>query len=138
MLEEDGRRYWAPRRYGSLYAKAVTALDSRQAAPVVVTTLEQLQEHGADAEVWRRLGRTGEQKLTAALDNPLPGMRRIPHRRLLRRPRHALRAAPGDREVLGLRSPQPAARPRPGVGRRRARPRTEALPDTRLSRAIEI
>ncbi|GGK31556.1 hypothetical protein GCM10011583_74260 [Streptomyces camponoticapitis] len=38
--------------------------------PVVVTTLEQLTEHGADAAVWRRLGRTGEQKLTAALDNP--------------------------------------------------------------------
>ncbi|MFJ1561878.1 hypothetical protein [Streptomyces mirabilis] len=38
--------------------------------PVVVTTLEQLQEHGAGAAVWRRLGRTGEQTLTAALDNP--------------------------------------------------------------------
>jgi protein involved in plasmid replication-relaxation len=69
-LEEAGRRYWAPRRYDSLYEKAITARDYRQAVPVVVTTLEQLQEHGADAAVWRRLGRTGEQTLTAALDNP--------------------------------------------------------------------
>ncbi|MGW0315981.1 hypothetical protein [Streptomyces flavidovirens] len=38
--------------------------------PVVVTTLEQLMEHGADAAVWRRLGRTDEQTLTDALDNP--------------------------------------------------------------------
>ncbi|MEW2417827.1 hypothetical protein AB0953_29495 [Streptomyces sp. NPDC046866] len=38
--------------------------------PVAVTALEQLQEHGADGAVWRRLGRTGEQMLTAALDNP--------------------------------------------------------------------
>ncbi|MFH8886587.1 hypothetical protein [Streptomyces californicus] len=70
VLEEAGRRYWAPRRYDSLYAKTVTALDYRQAVPVVITTLEQLQGHGADAAVWRRLGRTGEQTLTAALDNP--------------------------------------------------------------------
>jgi hypothetical protein len=69
VLEEAGRRYWAPRRYDTLYPKAVTARDYRQAVPVVVTTLEQLQEHGADAAVWRRLGRTGEQTLTAALDN---------------------------------------------------------------------
>ncbi|MEV7676248.1 hypothetical protein [Streptomyces sp. NPDC088752] len=69
-LEEAGRRYWAPRRYDTLYEKAVTARDYRQAVPVVVTTLEQLQEHGAGAEVWRRLGRTGEQTLTDALDNP--------------------------------------------------------------------
>ncbi|MEU2732548.1 replication-relaxation family protein [Streptomyces griseoviridis] len=70
VLEEAGRRYWAPRRYDSLYRNAVTALDYRQAVPVVVTTLEQLQEHGADAAVWRRLGRDGAQTLTAALDNP--------------------------------------------------------------------
>ncbi|MEU3957781.1 hypothetical protein AB0F45_36810 [Streptomyces achromogenes] len=38
--------------------------------PLVVTTLEQLQEHGADAAVWRLLGRAGKQTLTAALDNP--------------------------------------------------------------------
>ncbi|MFF9063569.1 hypothetical protein ACF09K_33520 [Streptomyces sp. NPDC014882] len=68
--EEAGRRYWAPRRYDSLYEKAITALDYRQAVPVVVTTLEKLQEHGAGAAVWRRLGRTGEQTLTDALDNP--------------------------------------------------------------------
>ncbi|MEV4342314.1 hypothetical protein [Streptomyces sp. NPDC049590] len=70
VLEEAGRRYWAPRRYDTLYAKAVTARVYRQAVPVVVTTLEQLTEHGAGAAVWRRLGRTGEQSLTDALDNP--------------------------------------------------------------------
>jgi len=70
VLEEAGRRYWAPRRYDTLYEKAITARDYRQAVPVVVTTLEQLQKHGAGAAVWRRLGRTGEQTLTDALDNP--------------------------------------------------------------------
>lgn len=54
--------------------------------------------------------------------HPLPGLRWFSHRRVLRRSRHAPRAAAGDREVLGLRSPQPTARPRPGVGRRRACP----------------
>ncbi|MFE6225821.1 hypothetical protein [Streptomyces sp. NPDC057854] len=70
VLEEAGRRYWAPRRYDSFYEKAITVLDYRQAVPVVVTTLEQVTEHGAGAAVWRRLGRTGEQTLTDALDNP--------------------------------------------------------------------
>ncbi|MFE2601631.1 hypothetical protein ACFXCZ_35040 [Streptomyces sp. NPDC059396] len=70
VLEEAGRRYWAPRRYDTLYPKAVTARDYRQAVPVVVTTLEQLQEHSAGAAVWRRLGRDGEQTLTDVLDNP--------------------------------------------------------------------
>ncbi|MFE2943826.1 hypothetical protein ACFXKG_33010 [Streptomyces sp. NPDC059255] len=70
VLEEAGRRCWAPRRYDTLYPKAVTARDYGQAVPVIVTALEQLTEHGADAAVWRRLGRTGEQTLTAALDNP--------------------------------------------------------------------
>ncbi|MFF8917311.1 hypothetical protein ACF08M_29375 [Streptomyces sp. NPDC015032] len=37
--------------------------------PVPVTALEQLQKHGAGAVVRRRLGREGEQWLTAALDN---------------------------------------------------------------------
>lgn len=69
VLEEAGRRHWAPRRYDSFY-RGITALDHGQVVPVVVTTLERLQEHGADAAVWRRLGRTGEQTLTAALDNP--------------------------------------------------------------------
>lgn len=69
VLEEAGRRYWASRRYESYY-RGITARDYGQAVPVVVTTLEQLQEHGADAAVWRRLGRAGEQTLTAALDNP--------------------------------------------------------------------
>ncbi|MDQ0798284.1 hypothetical protein [Streptomyces sp. B1I3] len=70
VLEESGRRYWAPRRYRSIYREAITAKDYGQAAPVDVTTLEQLQEHGSGAAVWRRLGREGEQTLTAALDNP--------------------------------------------------------------------
>ncbi|MFF3342986.1 hypothetical protein [Streptomyces flavidovirens] len=69
VLEEDGRRYWAPRRYDT-YHRGITARDYSQAVPVVVTTLEQLQEDGADAAVWRRLGRTGEQTLKAALDDP--------------------------------------------------------------------
>ncbi|WP_243769458.1 hypothetical protein [Streptomyces cyanogenus] len=58
ILEEAGRRYWAPCRYRSLYREAITAKDYGQAVPVVVTMLEQLQEHGADAAVWRRLSRT--------------------------------------------------------------------------------
>ncbi|MFH9740108.1 hypothetical protein ACH4MA_20800 [Streptomyces roseolus] len=70
VLEEDGRRSWAPRRYDALSPKAVTARGYRQAVPVVVTTLEQLQEHGAGTAVWRRLERDGEQTLTATLDNP--------------------------------------------------------------------
>ncbi len=69
VLEEAGRHYWAPRRYDT-YHRGITARDYGQAVPVLVTTLEQLQEHGADAAVWRRLGREGEQTLTAALDNP--------------------------------------------------------------------
>jgi hypothetical protein len=70
VLEEAGRRYWAPRRYETYYREAITAKDYSQAVPVVFTTLEQLQQHAAGAAVWRRLGRTGEQTLTAALDNP--------------------------------------------------------------------
>lgn len=56
VLEGAGRRYWAPRRYESYYREAITAKDYSQAVPVVFTTLEQLQDHGADAAVWRRLG----------------------------------------------------------------------------------
>ncbi|MHC3456103.1 hypothetical protein [Streptomyces prasinus] len=51
VLKEAGRRYWAPRRYESYYRKAITAKDHSQAVPVVVTTLEQLKEHGANAPV---------------------------------------------------------------------------------------
>lgn len=69
VLGESGRRYWASRRYES-YHRGIAALDYGQAVPVVITTLEQLQEHGADAEVWRRLGRKGEQTLRAVLDSP--------------------------------------------------------------------
>lgn len=68
VLEEAGRRLLgaAPVRH---LPPGITARDYSQAVPVVVTTLEQLQEHGADAAVRRRLGRKGEQALTAALDN---------------------------------------------------------------------
>ncbi|MEW2289666.1 replication-relaxation family protein [Streptomyces sp. NPDC047841] len=69
VLEEAGRRYWAPRRYDTYYRQAITAKDHSQAVPVVFTTLEQLQEHGAGAAVWQRLGRADEQTLTDALDN---------------------------------------------------------------------
>ncbi|WP_245877424.1 hypothetical protein [Streptomyces glaucescens] len=70
LIEQFGTsRYGAPRRYDT-HHRGITALEYGQAVPVLVTTLEQLQQHGADAAVWRRLGRTGEQTLTAALDNP--------------------------------------------------------------------
>ncbi|WP_232542892.1 hypothetical protein [Streptomyces sp. QHH-9511] len=70
VTEEDGRRCWAPRRYQTLYREAIMAKDYSQAVLVVFTTLEQLQEHGAAAAVWLRLGRKDEQTLTDALDNP--------------------------------------------------------------------
>jgi len=44
-LESEGRRYWAPRY--ETQRRGIMALDYHQAVPVVVTTLEQLQEHGA-------------------------------------------------------------------------------------------
>ncbi|MEU2228271.1 hypothetical protein [Streptomyces sp. NPDC018347] len=65
VLEEASRRYWAPRRFDT-YHRGITAKDYGQAVPVVVTTLEQLQEHGAGAAVWRRLGRDCDQTLTEA------------------------------------------------------------------------
>ncbi|WP_251020319.1 hypothetical protein [Streptomyces sp. ISL-98] len=69
VLQKAGRRYWTSRRF-DVYQRGITARDYSQAVPVVLTTLEQLREHGADAAVWRRLGRASEQTLTAALDNP--------------------------------------------------------------------
>ncbi|MEV0977946.1 hypothetical protein AB0J12_14310, partial [Streptomyces sp. NPDC049915] len=69
VLEQAGRRYGAPRQYDT-YHRGITARDYGQAVPALVTTVEQLQGHGADAAVWRRLGREGEQTLTATLDNP--------------------------------------------------------------------
>ncbi|MEU9376498.1 replication-relaxation family protein [Streptomyces sp. NPDC048255] len=65
-LEERGRAYWQGRRYQPHFR----ALNYHPVIPVVVTTLDRLQEHGADAAVWRRLGRDHWQTLTAALDNP--------------------------------------------------------------------
>ncbi|MEU9983786.1 hypothetical protein [Streptomyces sp. NPDC050856] len=70
VLEEAGRRFWAPRRYESYYRGAIRAKDYSQAVPVVVTALEQLAEHGVEAAVWQCLGRADEQTLTDALDNP--------------------------------------------------------------------
>ncbi|MGP3974298.1 replication-relaxation family protein [Streptomyces sp. 8N114] len=70
VLEEAGRRHWCGTRYDPGVWEGVTARDHSQAVPVIVTTLEELREHGADAAVWRRLGRTGKQTLSAALDNP--------------------------------------------------------------------
>lgn len=46
----------------------------------------------------------------------VPELRRLPHRRLLRRPRHTVREPPRDRGLLGLQSRELAARSRPGVG----------------------
>ncbi|MGP3978937.1 replication-relaxation family protein [Streptomyces sp. 8N114] len=71
VLEEAGRRHWCGTRYdpGGVW-EGVTARDYSQAVPVIVTTLEELREHGAHAAVWRRLGRNGKQTLNAALDNP--------------------------------------------------------------------
>lgn len=70
VLEEAGRRFRAPRRYETYCREATTAKDDSQAAPVVFTTLELLTERGADAAVWRRLGRAEEQTPTVALGNP--------------------------------------------------------------------
>ncbi|MBB5939219.1 hypothetical protein FHS42_006312 [Streptomyces zagrosensis] len=63
----------APRRYRILH-RGFTAKDYGQVVHVVVTTLEQFQEHGADAALWRRLGRRGQQTLTDAMDNPYGGV----------------------------------------------------------------
>ncbi|MDJ0347104.1 replication-relaxation family protein [Streptomyces sp. H10-C2] len=41
VLQETGRKYWAPRRY-DVYQRGITARDYAQAVPVVFTTLEQL------------------------------------------------------------------------------------------------
>lgn len=42
---------------------------NRHRASILLTTLGQLREHGADAAAWRRLGRADGQPLTDALDN---------------------------------------------------------------------
>ncbi|MDT0453158.1 hypothetical protein [Streptomyces hesseae] len=54
VLEEVGHPYWAPRTghpAGTRRTSVASALDYRQAVPVVVTTLEQLKEQGAGAAV---------------------------------------------------------------------------------------
>ncbi|MFI9587010.1 replication-relaxation family protein [Streptomyces sp. NPDC052236] len=60
VREEAGRRYWASRRR-DVYQRGITARGYRQVVPVLVTTLEQLREHGADTAVWRRLGRASRR-----------------------------------------------------------------------------
>jgi hypothetical protein len=65
--EEAGRRSWAPRRCDT-HHRGITARDYGQAVSVVVITLERLRERGADAAVWRRLGRDGAQTPAPARD----------------------------------------------------------------------
>ncbi|WP_404962019.1 hypothetical protein [Streptomyces sp. 147326] len=69
VLEEAGCGYWAPRRHET-YHRGITARNYGQVLSVVVTTLKQLEGEGTGAAVWRRLGRTGEQTLTAAPGRP--------------------------------------------------------------------
>ena len=60
--EDRGRAYWQGRRYHPHFR----ALNYHPVIPVVVTTLNRLQQHGADAAVWRRLGRDHWRTLKAA------------------------------------------------------------------------
>ncbi|ARF83192.1 hypothetical protein ACIG0C_30005 [Kitasatospora aureofaciens] len=66
-VEAGSAAYWSPRPYPFA---GVSAGNYHQALPVVATTLQLLDAHGADALVWRRFGRAGWHTLTAALDNP--------------------------------------------------------------------
>ncbi|MFF2147801.1 hypothetical protein [Kitasatospora sp. NPDC058190] len=66
-VEDGSGAYWSPRPYPFA---GVTAGNYHLALPVVATTLQLLDAHGADAPVWRRFGRDGWHTLTAALDNP--------------------------------------------------------------------
>ncbi|MEE1783020.1 hypothetical protein PUR71_08840 [Streptomyces sp. SP17BM10] len=50
--------------------EGITARDYHRALPVVATTLPLLRTRGADAAIWRRLGRPGWHTLSQALDNP--------------------------------------------------------------------
>lgn len=56
------RPYWEGEGYREF-------TDYHAAIPIVVTTLELLQQHGPLGEVWWRLGHTGRQSLGAALEN---------------------------------------------------------------------
>ncbi|MFI6038129.1 hypothetical protein ACIBBD_29090 [Streptomyces sp. NPDC051315] len=58
-LGRAGRRYWC--RDGTRFTTGGTALNCGQAVPVLVTTSEQLKEHGAGAAVWRRPGRASRR-----------------------------------------------------------------------------
>ncbi|MEU8138202.1 replication-relaxation family protein [Streptodolium elevatio] len=69
-LKEGAWPYCAGRYYTRAGDDEITAVNYHQAVPVVVTELEQLDAHGAGAAVWKRLGRSGWQTLTDALDNP--------------------------------------------------------------------
>ncbi|MFJ9847296.1 hypothetical protein ACIRYZ_44115 [Kitasatospora sp. NPDC101155] len=66
-VEDGSAAYWSPRPYPFA---GVSAGNYHLALPVVATTLQLLDAHGADAAVWRRFGREGWHTLTAALDNP--------------------------------------------------------------------
>ncbi|MEV0538031.1 hypothetical protein [Kitasatospora sp. NPDC050463] len=50
--------------------EGITARDYHRALPIVATTLPLLRTRGADAAIWRRLGRRGWHTLSQALDNP--------------------------------------------------------------------
>ncbi|MFF4032958.1 hypothetical protein ACFYZ2_24925 [Streptomyces sviceus] len=114
VLEEAGRRCWAPRRYDTYYREAITAKDYSQAVPVVFTTLKQLQEHGADATVWRRLGRTGDQ--TLAWPPRTPG-------------------TPAAVPPAGHRTAGAGGRPRPGAGQA---PRLQGGPNRQNTRTKHL
>ncbi|MDG9703842.1 hypothetical protein [Streptomyces sp. DH37] len=91
VLEEAGRRYWAPRRYETYYREAITARDHSQAVPVVFTTLEQLTGYGAGAAagvqaVWAKVHRSALGGDHRAPDG-LEGRGRVRVRHLLRRRR---------------------------------------------------
>ncbi|MGW3045803.1 hypothetical protein ACWC9T_38665 [Kitasatospora sp. NPDC001159] len=66
-VEAGSAAYWSPRPYS--YA-GVSAGNYHLALPVVATTLQLLEDQGADAAVWRRFGRDGWRTLAGGLDNP--------------------------------------------------------------------
>lgn len=79
----------------------MTAGNYHLALPVVATTLQLLDDQGADAPVWRRFGRTGWHTLTSALANPDGD-------RLLALERQAAAAAHRAREQAEREASRPA------------------------------
>jgi hypothetical protein len=142
-------RHCAGRRAGiGASTGRITAQVYRQAVSVVSDTLEQLPEHGANATAWRRLGREGEQTLTAALDNPEGGapfrdqearagaeeeQRRAPERgvqgHVCKRSEHKFT----DSTSAGRRPPCTAGHPRRGSSAHPLPLRFRALPSATLN-----